>query len=106
MKKKLRVFLFLFILEIVAAVKTKHYPTTTVATKHRPTTKKMGSNTNVTSTGSENWKYGQYSHIGEYCTPQKFAIKLCLEKFCAEIQDEMNVWAEKNGSVEEKFNDL
>lgn len=47
-----------------------------------------------------------YSYLGEYCTPEKFLKVPCLKDFCAEIDSEMHVWANKRGSLESKLEDL
>ncbi len=49
---------------------------------------------------------GNYSYIGKFCTPTKFAQLPCLKDFCAAIDHEMNVWAKKNGSFQSKLTDL
>jgi hypothetical protein len=49
---------------------------------------------------------GDFSYIGEYCTPKKFVQLPCLKDFCAQIDQEMDVWAKKNGSFQMKMKEL
>lgn len=47
-----------------------------------------------------------YSYIGEFCTPIYFAKLPCLQQFCAEIDYEIHVLNEQNGSTVEKLKKL
>lgn len=44
-----------------------------------------------------------YAHIGQFCSEEKFKELPCLRDFCAEINVQANVWANTNGSVDERL---
>ncbi len=58
------------------------------------------------SSYSESQNSDDYSYIGEYCTPAKFLQLPCLQSFCADIDKEMHIWANQNGSFESKLTEL
>ncbi len=49
---------------------------------------------------------GDYSYIGDYCTPQKILKLPCFKDFCAQIDHQMDVWAMRNGSFQTKWTEL
>ncbi len=58
------------------------------------------------SSYSENQNSYDYSYIGHYCTPAKFLELPCLESFCADIDKQIHIWANKNESFDSKLTEL
>lgn len=47
-----------------------------------------------------------FAFIGDYCAPEKFLKVPCLEDFCSEINQSVQIWAKDRNSIESKFTDL